>query len=95
MNEIVIATRGSALALWQAEAVAAMLRRSFPGLEVRLEVLSTTGDRVLDSPLSRIGDKGLFTKELENALYQGDAHIAVHSLKDMQTRLPDGLVLAA
>jgi hydroxymethylbilane synthase len=95
MNEIVIATRGSALALWQANAVAAMLRERFPGLEVRLDVISTTGDRVLDSPLNMIGDKGLFTKELETALHERRADIAVHSLKDMQTRLPDGLLLAA
>lgn len=95
MNEIVIATRGSALALWQAHAVEGMLRARFPGLAVRLDVMSTVGDRVLDSPLSMIGDKGLFTKELEVALYEGRADIAVHSLKDMQTRLPEGLVLAA
>ncbi len=95
MNEIVIATRGSALALWQAHAVEAMLGARFPGLAVRLEVISTVGDRVLDSPLSMIGDKGLFTKELEGALYDGRAHIAVHSLKDMQTRLPEGLLLAS
>jgi len=95
MNEIVIATRGSALALWQAHAVEAMLGARFPGLAVRLEVMSTVGDKVLDSPLSMIGDKGLFTKELEGALYDGRAHIAVHSLKDMQTRLPEGLLLAS
>lgn len=95
MDEIVIATRGSALALWQAHAVEAMLREHHPGIEVRLDVMTTTGDRNLASPLSQIGDKGLFTKELENALLDGRAHIAVHSLKDMQTRLPDGLMLGA
>lgn len=95
MDEFVIATRSSALALWQAHAVERMLRERFPDLPVRLETMSTVGDRVLDSPLSQIGDKGLFTQELEAALHQGRAHIAVHSLKDMQTRLPDGLLLAA
>ncbi|MDB5034459.1 MAG: Porphobilinogen deaminase [Chlorobi bacterium] len=95
MSELVIATRGSALALWQARAVEGMLLSAYPDLAVRLEVMSTVGDKVLDSPLSLIGDKGLFTKELETALLDGRADIAVHSLKDMQTRLPDGLVLAA
>ncbi len=95
MNELVIATRGSALALWQAEAVRHMLRERYPDLIVRLDVVTTTGDRNLDTPLAGIGDKGLFTKELETALVEERAHIAVHSLKDMQTRLPDGLVLGA
>ncbi|MEO5929661.1 MAG: hydroxymethylbilane synthase [Candidatus Kapaibacterium sp.] len=95
MSELVIATRGSALALWQARAVEGMLLAAHPDLTVRLEVMSTVGDKILDSPLSLIGDKGLFTKELETALLDGRADIAVHSLKDMQTRLPDGLVLAA
>lgn len=95
MRELIIATRASALALWQARAVEEMLRARFPETEVRLETMNTTGDKILDSPLSLIGDKGLFTKELENALLDGRAHIAVHSLKDMQTRLPDGLILAA
>ncbi|MBS1912997.1 MAG: hydroxymethylbilane synthase [Bacteroidetes bacterium] len=95
MHEIVIATRGSALALWQANAVASMLRSRHPALDVRLEVITTTGDRNLETPLSTIGDKGLFTKELETALLAGHAHCAVHSLKDMQTQLPAGLVLGA
>ncbi|HVZ39874.1 MAG TPA: hydroxymethylbilane synthase [Candidatus Kapabacteria bacterium] len=95
MHEIVIATRGSALALWQANAVAAMLRGRYPSLDVRLEVITTTGDRNLETPLSTIGDKGLFTKELEAALLAGRAHCAVHSLKDMQTQLPGGLMLGA
>lgn len=95
MHEIVIATRGSALALWQAHAVKGMLRAHFHDLTVRLEVMTTAGDRNLASPLSQIGDKGLFTKELEVALLERRAHIAVHSLKDMQTRLHDGLTLGA
>lgn len=93
-REVVIATRGSALALWQANAVADMLRAQ-GAADVRLEVLSTVGDRVLDTALGAIGDKGIFTKELEQALLDGRAHIAVHSLKDMQTRLPEGLTLGA
>ena len=95
MRELVIGTRGSALALWQARAVESMLRSSRPDLEVRLEIIQTTGDKILDTSLSAIGDKGLFTKELEAAIFDGRAHIAVHSLKDMQTRLPEGLTVAA
>ncbi len=95
MSEFVIATRASDLALWQARTVADMLRAAHPGLDVRLETFSTIGDRVLDTPLSALGDKGLFTKELEVALLEGRAHCAVHSLKDMQTQLPTGLTLAA
>ena len=66
MRELVIGTRGSALALWQAHAVEAMLREHAPDVPVRLEIIHTTGDRVLDTPLNMIGDKGLFTKELES-----------------------------
>jgi hydroxymethylbilane synthase len=95
MSEFVIATRASDLALWQANAVADMLRSAHPGLDVRLETFSTVGDRRLDAPLSELGDKGLFTKELEVALLEGRADCAVHSLKDMQTQLPIGLKLGA
>lgn len=95
MTQLVIATRGSALALWQTRAVERMLLERFEGLDVRVEVITTKGDVVLEQPLSAIGDKGLFTKELESALLDRRAHIAVHSLKDMQTLLPDGLVLGA
>ncbi len=94
MHELVIAARSSPLSRWQAETTARMLRETYPGLKVRIDYFTTTGDRILDSPLSRIGDKGLFTKELEHALLEKRAHIAVHSLKDVQTVLPDGLVLA-
>jgi hydroxymethylbilane synthase len=90
-----IATRGSRLALWQAEHVAARLRAAFAGTFVETVVVKTTGDRVLDTPLSKIGDKGLFTKELEAALLDGRADVAVHSLKDLPTRLPAGLEVAA
>jgi hydroxymethylbilane synthase len=90
-----IATRGSALALWQAHAVRDALLARFPELDVQVQVVHTTGDRILDVPLAKIGDKGLFTKELDEALLRGDAELAVHSLKDVPTALPAGLVLAA
>ena len=93
-DRIVIGTRGSALALWQAEKVREMLLEAHDGLGVELEIIQTKGDKILDVALSKIGDKGLFTKELENALVDGRADIAVHSLKDMQTVLPEGLALA-
>ena len=90
-----IASRGSELALWQARAVRDALLAAQPGLEVEISVVKTTGDRILDVPLAKIGDKGLFTKELDAALLAGDADLAVHSLKDVPTRLPDGLELVA
>ncbi len=90
-----VGTRGSRLALWQAEHVAACLRREHPGLVVERLVVSTTGDRVVDVALSRVGDKGLFTRELEEALDDGRIDVAVHSLKDLPTEMPDGLALGA
>ena len=90
-----IASRGSELALWQSRAVQSALRAADPGLAVDIEVIKTTGDVIQDVPLAKIGDKGLFTKELDAALLAGAADLAVHSLKDVPTRLPDGLVLAA
>ncbi|HEX2204594.1 MAG TPA: hydroxymethylbilane synthase [Longimicrobium sp.] len=90
-----IASRGSELALWQARAVEAALRAADPAVEVEIAVVKTLGDRILDVPLAKIGDKGLFTKELDAALLAGEADLAVHSLKDVPTRLPDGLALAA
>jgi len=95
MPELVIAARSSPLSTWQAESTAVALRAAHPGLSVRIHFVTTTGDRILDSPLSKIGDKGLFTKELELALLAGEADVAVHSLKDVQTTLPDGLTLGA
>ena len=93
-SRFVIGTRGSRLALWQANHVADRLNDA--GLRgVDIEVLSTKGDRVLDVPLAEIGDKGLFTAELDAALLDGRLDLAVHSLKDLPTTLPDGLVLAA
>ena len=90
-----IASRGSQLALWQAHAVERALLAADPDAEVRIDVVKTIGDRILDVPLAKIGDKGLFTKELDEALLSGAADLAVHSLKDVPTRLPDGLVIAA
>jgi len=90
-----IGTRGSALALWQADFVADALREAHPGLQIEKVLFKTAGDRFLDRPLAEIGGKGLFTKELEVALANGEIDLAVHSLKDMPTRLPEGLTLAA
>lgn len=90
-----IASRGSELALWQAHAVRDALVDAQPELRVSIDVVRTTGDRVLDVPLAQIGDRGLFTKEIDEALLEGRADLAVHSLKDVPTRLPDGLELAA
>ena len=90
-----IATRRSPLALWQAEHVAARLRAAHPGLAVELVPMTTQGDRILDSPLARIGGKGLFVKELERALLEGRADLAVHSMKDVPVELPPGLVIGA
>jgi hydroxymethylbilane synthase len=94
-ERLVVGSRGSALALVQAGWVAARLREAHPGLEVAIEKIATTGDRIHDVPLSKIGDKGLFTKELETALSDGRIDLAVHSAKDVQTALPEGLVIAA
>ncbi|HEX4975148.1 MAG TPA: hydroxymethylbilane synthase [Pseudomonadales bacterium] len=90
-----IATRRSALALWQAEFVKAQLQARHPGLKVELVEMVTQGDKILDVPLAKIGGKGLFVKELEQALLHGEADIAVHSMKDVPMELPDGLELYA
>lgn len=92
-REIRIATRKSALALWQAEYVKARLEQSHPGLVVTLVPMVSRGDKLLDSPLSKIGGKGLFVKELENALLDNEADIAVHSMKDVPMDFPEGLGL--
>jgi len=94
-RRLTIATRESALALWQAEHVRARLTSRYPGTAVDLLGVTTQGDRVVDRPLAAIGGKGLFIKELENALREGRADIAVHSLKDVPMDMPDGFVLAA
>jgi len=90
---LVIASRGSQLALWQARWVSAQLTAR--GHECRIEIIKTTGDKITDVPLAKVGTKGLFTKEIEEALLDGRADLAVHSLKDLPTELPEGLVLAA
>lgn len=90
-----LGTRGSALARTQTDAVAALLRAAWPGLTIEVEILQTKGDRVLDKPLPLIGGKGLFTAELEEALRSGAVDLAVHSLKDLPTALPPGLILGA
>ncbi|AMA44251.1 hydroxymethylbilane synthase [Pseudomonas alabamensis] len=92
-REIRIATRKSALALWQAEYVKARLESAHPGLLVSLVPMVSRGDKLLDSPLSKIGGKGLFVKELETALLEGQADIAVHSMKDVPMDFPEGLGL--
>ncbi len=92
-NRLVIATRKSPLALWQAEHVAARLSRAHPGLEVELMGMSTQGDKILDTPLAKIGGKGLFVKELEQGMLVGKADIAVHSMKDVPVEFPEGLHL--
>jgi len=91
----VIVSRGSALALRQSETTREALQRHHPELEVRIEIVRTTGDRVQDIPLARIGTRGLFTRELDEALLDGRGDLAVHSLKDLPTRLPEGLEIAA
>jgi hydroxymethylbilane synthase len=94
-NRLVIGTRGSQLALWQTEWVKKELERRFSELTIELTIIKTTGDKILDSPLSKIGDKGLFTREIEHALLRGDIDLAVHSLKDIPTETPDGLIIGA
>lgn len=91
-DTIVIATRGSKLALWQANHVKALLEERH-GLHVELLKIKTKGDKILDVPLAKIGGKGLFVKEIEDALLDGRAHLAVHSMKDVPTELPPGLVV--
>ena len=96
MKKIIrIGTRGSELALYQAKKVKATLENIFPDLQVELKIIKTKGDKILDVALSKIGDKGLFTKEIENELFDGSVDLAVHSLKDLPTTLPEGLKLGA
>src|SRR6187401_3763504 len=93
-DRLVIATRESRLVLWQAEHVKALLERRL-GAEVTLLPMTTRGDQILDRSLAKVGGKGLFIKELENALEDGRADLAVHSMKDVPMNLPDGFMLAA
>ena len=92
-EKFVIGSRGSDLALWQANYVKTSLENLFPEDQFEIKIIYTTGDRVIDTALSKIGDKGLFTKEIEAALLDGSIDMAVHSLKDLQTEQPDGLVI--
>ena len=93
MKKIVIATRGSKLALWQANHIKDCLEKEHEGVSVELLILKTKGDIILDVPLAKVGGKGLFVKEIEEALLDGRADIAVHSMKDVPMELPEGLVL--
>ena len=92
-NSLTIGSRGSLLALWQSNWVKAQLEQR--GFSVKIEIIQTTGDKITDVALSKIGSKGLFTKEIEEALLEGRVDLAVHSCKDMPTELPEGLVLSA
>jgi hydroxymethylbilane synthase len=93
-KEIRIGTRGSALALWQAEWVKSEVEKKYPSLVVTLTKIKTTGDKILDVPLAKVGGKGLFVKEIEEAMLNREIDIAVHSMKDVPTFFPDGLHLA-
>ncbi len=93
-NKIIIGTRGSKLAVWQAEWIKSELSRFFD-LEISLKIIKTTGDKILDTPLAKIGGKGLFVKEIENALLNEEIDIAVHSMKDMPAEIPEGLIIGA
>ncbi len=95
LKKLTIATRGSKLALWQAEHIKSLLVGRHPGLEVELLLIKTKGDIILDVPLAKVGGKGLFVKEIEEALLDGRADLAVHSMKDVPMELPQGLILGA
>ncbi|MBI1858859.1 MAG: hydroxymethylbilane synthase [Candidatus Melainabacteria bacterium] len=94
-TKITVGTRKSRLALWQANYVKNLIQGLFPAIRVSLKEIKTTGDHITDVALSKIGDKGVFTKEIEDALLRNDIDIAVHSLKDLPTKLPDGLTIGA
>ena len=95
MEKLVIATRASNLALWQAYHIKERIETSFPNVKVELNEITSKGDKILDKPLALIGGKGHFTKELEDEMLAGNAHLAVHSLKDVPTYIPEGLELCA
>ena len=95
MNRLVIATRASELALWQTHHIKDKIEREFPYIKVELNEITSRGDKILDRPLALIGGKGHFTKELEDAMLAGEADMAVHSLKDVPTYIPEGLELVA
>lgn len=93
--KLVIGSRGSALALWQANWARRKLASAYPDLSIEIEVIKTEGDRLSETPMSQIGGKEVWTKEIDHALLSGSIDLAVHSLKDLPTRLPEGLVLGA
>lgn len=95
VEKLIIATRASNLALWQAYHIKDRIEKSFPHISVELNKITSKGDKVLDKPLALIGGKGHFTKELEDEMLAGNAHLAVHSLKDVPTYIPEGLELCA
>lgn len=94
-RKIIIGTRGSELALWQTNFVRETLEKHFPEINLEIKIIKTTGDKLLDVALAKIGDKGLFTKQIETALLNKEIDLAVHSLKDLQTVQPDGLMIGA
>ncbi|MDY0301406.1 MAG: hydroxymethylbilane synthase [Trichlorobacter sp.] len=93
ISKLRIGTRASQLALWQANWIKSELERQYPGIEVELVKIKTTGDKILDVPLAQVGGKGLFVKEIEEAMLRGEIDLAVHSMKDVPTEFPDGLGL--
>jgi len=95
MEKLVIGTRGSKLALWQSNYIKSLIEERYDNIRVELKIIKTQGDKILDTPLAKIGGKGLFVKEIENALLDGSADIAVHSMKDVPMDLPEGLTLFA
>jgi hydroxymethylbilane synthase len=94
-KKIVIGTRGSQLALWQANHIKSALESAFPGFSAELSIIKTKGDIILDVPLAKVGGKGLFVKEIEEALLDGRIDVAVHSMKDMPSEIPEGLCIGA
>ncbi len=94
-NTVRVGTRGSKLAMWQTQFVISLLKAHHPHVHFETVIVKTTGDKTLDKPLDKIGDKGLFTRELDEALLEGRIDLAVHSLKDIPTRLPEGLTIGA
>jgi len=93
MKKLTIATRSSQLAVWQADFIKNEIQKRYPDITVDLKKIKTRGDKILDTPLSKIGGKGLFVKEVENALFEGEADIAVHSMKDVPSVMPEGMEL--
>lgn len=94
-DEFIIGSRGSRLALWQTNFVKSKLEAHFPEIKLRIKIIKTTGDKLVDVALAKIGDKGLFTRQIENALLENEIDLAVHSLKDLQTVQPEGLIIGA